>query len=111
MKKTVKSLEYALDRDLKRDQFVFRRTARAIISMLETSSFNIKTLEIMENLLIEKDIFTDEGLAEFQLESLFGASPYSIYYSINLEAGLKLLEAIRNKKESFGLNIKYKSGS
>jgi hypothetical protein len=112
MKATMKSLAYALDRDLKRDLFVFKRTATAIMSMLKTSNFSIETLETMEALLTEKDIFTDEGLTEYQLENFFGEERTVSYaYMTNIEIGLELLNAIRNKKESFGLNIKYKSGS
>lgn len=100
MEKTLESLVYALDRDLRKDRFVFRRTARAIMSMLETGSFSSKDLEAMEKLLVEKDIFTDEGTMEYQLESLFGQQEtgYTLL-STNLEVGTKLLEVIRNKKK------------
>ena len=98
MEKTLKSLAYALDRDLRKDRFVFRRTASAIASMLETSSFSNKDLEAMEKLLVEKDIFTDEGMTEYQLESIFGQEEINPLLSINLKAGIKLLEVIHNKK-------------
>jgi hypothetical protein len=100
MEKTLKSLAYALDRNLRRDRFVFKRTVGAIISMLETGSFSIKDLEAMEKLLVEKDIFTDEGTMEYQLETLFGQQETNPLLSSNLEAGTKLLEVIRNKKEA-----------
>lgn len=101
MKTTMKSLAYALDRDLKKDLFVFRRTARAIISMLKTSNFSTENLETMEALLMEKDVFTDEGLTEYQLENLFGEEKTVSYaYLTNIEVGLELLNAIRNKKEA-----------
>ena len=99
MEKTLESLVYALDRDLRKDRFVFRRTARAIMSMLETGSFSSKDLEAMEKLLVEKDIFTDEGMTEYQLESIFGQEEINPLLSINLEVGTKLLEVIRNKKK------------
>lgn len=99
MEKTLESLAYALDRDLRKDRFVFKRTARAIMSMLETGYFSSKDLETMEKLLIEKDIFTDEGMTEYQLESIFGQEEINPLLSINLEAGIKLLEVIHNKKK------------
>jgi len=68
--------------------------------MLEADYFSIKDLEAMEKLLVEKDIFTDEGTMEYQLESLFGQEITSQFFSINLEIGTKLLGAIRNKKEA-----------
>jgi hypothetical protein len=100
MEKIVKSLAYALERDLRKDGFVFRRTARAIISMLKTSNFNAKDLGTMEKLLLEKNVFTDEGLMEIQLENLFGESSTNRTFLTNLEIGLELLNAIRNKKEA-----------
>jgi hypothetical protein len=100
MEKTLESLVYALDRDLRKDRFVFRRTARAIMSMLETSSFSSKDLEAMEKLLVEKDIFTDEGTMEYQLESLFGQQETNPLLSTNHDVGTKLLEAVRNEKEA-----------
>jgi hypothetical protein len=97
-----KSLAYALDRDLRRDRFVFRRTARAMTSMLEngTSNVTFKELEELENLLISKENFTDEHLMEHRLNDLFGNESNNKLFAINLEAGVKLLEVIRNKKEA-----------
>lgn len=95
-----KALTYALERDLRKDRFVFRRTASALISMLKSSSVTLKELDTMENLLLSKADFTDEGLMEQQLEHLFGQTSDNHLYAVNLEQGIKLLEAIRNKKEA-----------
>ena len=95
-----KSLAYALERDLRKDRFVFKRTASALISMLKSSCVTLEELEIMENLLLLKGDFTDEGLMEQQLKHLFGQRSNNPLYAVNLEQGTKLLEAIRNKKEA-----------
>ena len=98
----LKSLAYALDRDLRRDRFVFRRTAGAMISMLENGASNVtfQELEDLENLLVSKEDFTDEHLIEHQLNNLFGNESNNKLFAVNLEAGVKLLEVIRNKKEA-----------
>lgn len=71
-------------------------------SMLEngTSNVTFKELEELENLLISKENFTDEHLMEHQLNDLFGNESNNKLFAINLEAGVKLLEVIRNKKEA-----------
>lgn len=70
--------------------------------MLEngTSNVTFKELEELENLLISKENFTDEHLMEHQLNDLFGNESNNKLFAINLEAGVKLLEVIRNKKEA-----------
>jgi hypothetical protein len=100
MKKVIKSLAYALERDLRKDRFVFRKTAGAIISMVKNHNLSLEDLETLEKMLVEKDVFTEESVTEHQLNILFAEKVVNHVYATNLDMGFQLLEEIRNKKEA-----------
>lgn len=104
----VKSLEYALSRDLEGDRFVFRRTAGAIISTITRSGLPLKTLEELEELLVKYGMnknLLEEKILGAKFNSFFGSDVNSFYgvsqnYIKNLEIGIELLQLIRDKKEA-----------
>jgi hypothetical protein len=103
----VKSLEYALARDLKADKFVFRRTAGAIMSIISRSGLPLKTLIELEELLVSHGMsreLTEEKLLAAKFDSFFNNDVIRIgigqTYIKNSEVGAELLDLIRDKKEA-----------
>jgi hypothetical protein len=99
------ALSYALERDLKQDRFVLKRTIRALMQQIENFELDRSTLDALEDLLVDAEIFTNEFVEEYlltyKLESLFADdSEHNQVYLSNLERGRALLEAVRNKKEA-----------
>jgi hypothetical protein len=104
----VKSLAYALSRNIEADRFVFKRTAGAIISTINRSGLPLKTLLELEELLVHYGIsheLIEEKLLGAKFDSFFNNNINSISgvsqtYIKNLEVGLELLNLIRDKKEA-----------
>ena len=99
MKVLLRSLAYALERNLLTDRFVFRRTARAITSVIESGSYTQADLDEVESYLTQFKTFTEENLLLHDLELLFDSeNEHSENYQRNIDAGFRLLELIRSKK-------------
>lgn len=113
----VKSLSYALCRNLRTDKFVFRRTAGAIISSIQKGGISFDILEKLEQLLVEANLSPEQirlTLLEEEFKYHFGngknTTKNSTYMS-NLKTAQELFEILDNKKEAARASLEWKKVS